>query len=444
VGKGVVDWRLERPEGVDPAALPSIVSEMGPRGLQASWTRVYARWKRLQPTAPGVTALGDADGDGYDDSYVAELDAVIDALHAQGINVIITGIDVPEWASDKRYWVGDYDPDVVMRIDAPLVRGAFRDFAKFLGRHFAGRANHFEVWNEPNLGSGIYPQIVGKKVVGPAVYFKMLKAFYRGAKQGNRNSVVIAGATSRRGANEAHSTSPQWFAKYLKVHGASKWFNAYSHHPYTPPGSRPAPNMPPRNPKNMVTLGNIDVLLKLFPRTPFYLTEYGYSTGTSDLFCVTVSPADQARYMRQAYARMARRQQVKALLWFLVVDYCPNSAQPANGIYSGLVGTDATRKPGWYAFAGHNQLTATTPWSSSAAAPFSVHGALTTKLGPSVGETVTLQSRGLSSSRWTKVATMATQAGGAYSFTVRQNRSKVYRVVWDGVCESPKALVRAQ
>jgi len=444
--RGIIDWRLEKPEGVRYAELPTVVGEMGRSRLRAGWTRVYARWQRLQP----LTGLqGDANRDGIDDSYdlsyVAELDTVIRALHDQGIRVIVTGLDVPRWASDQRYWVaGQFDTDVVMRIGDPVVRNAWQNLARFLAARWPGKADHFEVWNEPNLGSAIYPQIVGKKVVGPAAYLGMLKAFYRGAKQGNRKAVVIAGATSRRGANDKHSTSPQYFAKYLKTHGALKYLNAYSHHPYTPPGSKPSPTALPQRPKIMVTLGNLNVLLKIFPRTPFYLTEYGYSTGTKDLFCVTVSPADQARYMRQAYAMVQRKPQIKALLWFLVTDYEPYQGEPDKGIYSGLIRTDATRKPAWFAFAGGNSITRTMPRTARSGAAFSISGTLSTRLGSLAGEKLSLQSRRPTGRVWKTVATATTVTGGAYSFSRKQSRTMVYRVVWGGVCESRAATVRTR
>ena len=438
--KGIVDWRLEMPEGIsDLSTVPAIVEEMGPGKLQARWTRVYARWARLQPVAPGETSAADVDGDGYDDAYVAELDAVIGAFRARGINVIVTCTDCPEWASDRQYWTGGYDSDVVMKIADVTVRAEFQRFARFLAlRYGPFGVRHFEVWNEPNLNSGLDPQLVGaaKTPVGPAVYLKMLKTFYAGARLGNSKAVIIAGATSRRGANDDNSTSPQWFARYLKSKGAGRYFNAYSHHPYTPPGSNPRPSAPPRLPKTMVGLGNIDTLLKIFPTKPFYLTEYGYSTGTVDAFCVTVSEADQARYMRQAYALVARKSQIKVLLWFLVADWAPNPEKPESGIYSGLVGTDGLRKPGWYAFAGGNRLTLTGPASAAAGVSFDLSGSLTTRVGALADVTLTLQSRSPSGTTWSKVATTTTAADGSFAVTARQSKSRVYRVIWNGVCES--------
>lgn len=449
VGRGIVDQRLERvypPVGLN--ELPAIVAEMGPGKLQARWTRVMVSWARLQPDPPDAPpSSGDLNGDGYLDSYVTELDAVVNALRGANMTVMMTATDVPKWASDRRYWTRKgYDPDVAMRIDDSKVRAQFAAFGKFLAKHFAGRVRQVECWNEPNLWRGIFPQWRGKKAIGPSVYFKMLKAFYAGAKRGSSQAIVIAGATAPRGTNNQYSTSPQRFARYLESRHATKWFNAYSHHPYTPGGSRnAAPDRPPNNPSRCVTLYNLNVLMKLFPGKPFYLTEFAYNTRKSELFGLKVSPADQARYLRKAYSMVARWPRVKALLWYLVVDWRPDEDNLTHGAYCGLIESNGvTRKPAWYAFAGGNRLTVKAPASVKARQTFSVSGTLTTRLGPGEAVKVMLQGRNTSRGKWSRVAAKTTTVSGAYAFTIRQTGSKMYRVVWDGVCESAQKSVRTR
>jgi hypothetical protein len=431
--RGVVDQQIESVYGVSPSSIPAIAAELGPAGLGSSYTRVSVHWGRFQPTAPDAAGV-----DTYDPEYLAELDAVIAALSAQHIRVILTCTDVPEWASDQRYWVDHtYDSDIAARMDDPVVRNAWQRLGGFLAARYKGRADYFEVWNEPNLGSGIYPQLVGKKKtpVGPSTYVKMLKAFSAGVHSANSQAVVIAGATSRRGANDVHSTSPQWFASYLKSHGAARYFQAYSHHPYTPPRYDPRPDAKPRRPTHEVTLGNLSTLLKIFPTKPFYLTEYGLSTGKNDLFCVTVSAAKQAQYLNEAYALVARYRQVKVMLWYLLTDWVDPSQAP-KGIFSGLQKEDGTLKPAWFAFARSNQISVTTPSSAVPKATFPVQGALTTKTGPRAGETLLLQARASGQKGWARVGSAKTLADGTYAFNVSQKQTRSYRVVWDGVCQS--------
>jgi len=446
--KGIVDHRLEYHGGIDLAPVAAYAEEMGPSGLNARWTRVFAYWDQLQPSAPGVADPGDADGDGFNDAYVHELDTVVGALRAQGIRVILTGSDPPSWARDaayKKYWTKN-PTTAVVRVGDPEVRTAFQDYARFLAAHFKGYGvRHLEVWNEPNLR--LIPQIVGGKVVGPEVYRKMLVSFSRGAHAGSPSAAVIAGATSRMGSNgtSAGSTSPQWFARYLKRRGATRWFDAYSHHPYSTRMSAPQPGAQPRRPDISVTLGNLPVLLKLFPTKPFYLTEYCYSTSRNDAFVLAVSRAFQARYLRQALRILATRpyRQVKVLLWFLVRDWqsVPGDSSSV-GVYTGVVDSKGVRKPSWWAFAGGNRIAVTAPTKARARTRFVVSGTVTTREGALAGEVMTLQRRGLKAKSWVAAKTVRTKADGSYAFAVYQTRATRYRVVWKGVRESSSVTVR--
>ncbi|HET6494848.1 MAG TPA: hypothetical protein VFH61_05735, partial [Thermoleophilia bacterium] len=95
---------------------------------------------------------------------------------------------------------------------------------------------------------------------------------------------------------------------------------------------------------------NLRTLLRLFPKKPFYLTEYGYSTRPSAaLGGFSVSGRAQARYLREAYRLATSYRQVKLLVWFLLRDQKPMSG-PGTGVYSGLRRTNGERKPAWYAF----------------------------------------------------------------------------------------------
>ena len=95
--------------------------------------------------------------------------------------------------------------------------------------------------------------------------------------------------------------------------------------------TRPAPRRTtgrrraPRDPKTTVNLQNLPVLLKMFPTKPFYITEYGYQTAPCYSFSQQyVSFAQQANYLKRAYAYAARFRQVKLLMWFMLDDFSPS------------------------------------------------------------------------------------------------------------------------
>jgi hypothetical protein len=366
LGRGIIDYRLEQAV-VDLGTVPGLVKEMGPTRLRAGWTRVQVHWNSLQPSAPGVADPGDADHDGYADAYLHQLDTIVAQLRDPGrMNVILTMVDVPKWASDMSLWnapspgyaKGKYEPFYAPDMSSLTVRGQFRDLGAFLAKRYAGKVGYFECWNEPNLGTYLYPQTpVSATNGGARIYIDMLKLWYEGVKSGSDSAVVIGGTTGPRGRGDAGSTPPQAFARYLKDHGAARYMDAYSHHPYTPGGStRISPGQMPNNPKRCVTLGNLSQLTRLFPDKPFYLTEYGYNTQYSRWFGVTVSEQTQASYLKQAFSfTSAHYPQVKALLWFLVDDWQP-AGQPSDmGVYMGVRTAEGKRKPSWYAFARRSQ-----------------------------------------------------------------------------------------
>ena len=354
LGKGVVDNRLETAT-VNTALVPMWVRDMGAGadGLGAGWTRILVRWAALQPKSAS----------GRDSAYVAQLHTIVDQLRAQNIKVIMTMTDVPKWASKKSLWKsppkgykkGAYQPFYAMDIRRSSVRKAFAKVGQFLAREYSD-VQHFECWNEPNLGSCLYPQKTrtdGK--YGARTYLSMLRAFDTGVHRSDKKAKVIAGATAPRGGNDAYSTTPQVFAKFLKANGAAKSCDGYSHHPYVPRGTRnTAPSAKPNNPRTAVTLGNLSELTRLFPTKPFYLTEYGYGTHDSRYFGCTVSEATQAKYLKQAYALAGRKKQVKVLLWFLVQDWSEKgtTTYDSYGAYTGLKDLKGNKKAAWKAFQG--------------------------------------------------------------------------------------------
>ena len=455
VGRGIIDYRLEQ-SAVDLTTVPAMVAEMGPSGLRAGWTRVMVHWATMQPVAPGTSFAADANGDGYSDAYVNQLTAVVDQLHAAGIRVILTPLDTPKWASDRSVWAhppagyqkGKYYPFYAPDMSNLTVQGQFGALGTFLAKRFAGKAGYLECWNEPNQGFYLYPQTPASATDGGgATYLKMLMTWYKGVKKGSSSAVVIGGATAPRGRGDIGSTPPQAFARYLKEHGAANYMDAYSHHPYTPGGSTNIlPGQQPNNPARCVTLGNLGQLTRLFPTKPFYLTEFGYNTQYSRWFGVTVSKADQASYLRQAYSFVRRYPQVKALLWFLVDDWNPTGSpadKAGNGIYMGVRTYKGVRKPSWYAFAGGNTLALAAPGSAKAGASFNVSGKLTYHSpGAPSRQVVTLQWRAPSGSSWKSLASIRTAADGSYSRALTQSGTRVYRVVWSGVCESAARTVK--
>jgi hypothetical protein len=274
----------------------------------------------------------------------------------------------------------------------------------------------------------------------------MLQAFHDGIREADPNVRIVAGATSPIGLNDRYRTSPQRFAKILKASGAAAYFDAYSHHPYTPGGSvYHAPDKPPNDPTTTVTVYNLRQLLRVFPGKPFYLTEYGYNTKP----CVgfggfAVSNVEQATYLRRAYAYVARYSQVKMLVWYLVRDFVyGDDPDGMEGVYSGLRNANGSRKLSWFAFARGNRITVTAPVRVRRGRTLRIAGVLTNRaIGGVKGYLLVLQSRRLSGGAWKTLGSTTSGDQGRYTFWTRPTSSRAYRVVWRGVKTSASVRVR--
>src|SRR5207248_709609 len=107
------------------------------------------------------------------------------------------------------------------------------------------------------------------------------------------------------------------------------------------------PSTRPRG--HAVTLGNIGSLLRLIKRLygpkHLWITEYAYQTNPPDRG-FGVSPAKQARYLREAFAIARRNPRIDMMLWFLLRDE-PNIS---GGWQSGFYDIHGRRKPSYNAF----------------------------------------------------------------------------------------------
>jgi hypothetical protein len=325
----------------------AIVAEMADR-LHVQVVRVDLLWSLAEPSSAGS----------YDMTYLARIGAAVDAARAQGMKVIVDVYRVPYWASDSSYWdsppqgySSGYQPFY------PVAASCLDDWeatAGYLATYFKGRVAWWECWNEPNLWSYFYPQETPDDPRFAArEYVKLLQRFYQAVHQADPKAKVLGGVTSPFGMNDKMRTAPQRFATYLRSLGAAKWWDGYSHHPYMPAGSKPmpGPRTKPNYPRYTVALANISTLLRIFPKEPFYLTEYGYPTKKSPAWGPGfVSERSQAKYLTRAFRYAAGFKQVKLLTWFLWKDLYVGPDSTANA-YFGLRRPDGTKKPSWSAFA---------------------------------------------------------------------------------------------
>jgi hypothetical protein len=406
--------------------------------LNASVVRTAIAWQDLEPQ-PGV----------LNEAYLSQVSDTIDAARAEGMSVVVTLWAVPKWASDSSFWnsppsgvpVGEY------RSFYPIRRECLDDyrwFAEQLSQRLAGRVMAYECWNEPNLWTFLYPQRTASDTAFAAhLYVDMLRAFSAGVRVGDPSARVVAGSTAPSGYNNAHSTTPQRFAKVIRQAGVGSVFDVYSHHPYMIGGGKAvAPEKPPHDPSTAVALGNISTLLDLFPAKPFYLTEYGYNTSYNLTFGFSVTAAQQADFLRRAYVFAGRYPQIKLLIWYTLHDWSPTDrADDPRGIYLGLRNLRGARKRAWYAFAGGNTLKLSAPFNVDSGSPLLLRGRLRCASVGGLRGKVLVVSRYRRDTGWRALGKITTGDGGYYRVKLSPLRSASYRLSWPGVVRSPLRTV---
>ena len=281
-------------------------------------------------------------------------DRTVNYASQYGIRMLFSIYGTPGWANRHE------------GLNRPPIH--FRDLQRFAtaaARRYSGtfrgldgrklpRVRMWLAWNEPNNPIFLFPQY--RKVKGHWViqsarsYARICNAVYTGI-HGTRikSEKVGCGVTAPRGndlpGSFRASVSPLVFLRACKKDGMRR-FDVYAHHPYY--GSkRETPSTKPRG--HAVTLGNIGVLLQLIKRLygpkHLWITEYAYQTNPPDRG-FGVSPAKQALYLREAFARARRIPRIDMMLWFLLRDE-PNVS---DGWQSGFYDVHGHRKPSYNAF----------------------------------------------------------------------------------------------
>ncbi len=122
------------------------------------WVRLSISWAGIEPAK------------GY--RFWDYIDDRVDAVHARGLNILITISQTPDWASES----GQAN-------DLPLDPSDWQTFIEVAVARYQDRVHHWGIWNEPNGGGGEY---------------------FSGTPEGFREQILLPGA---RGVKAADSTA---------------------------------------------------------------------------------------------------------------------------------------------------------------------------------------------------------------------------------------------
>jgi hypothetical protein len=236
-------------------------------------------------------------------------DRLIRAIHARGLNPIVTIWGTPGWANGRQL------PNV-----APRNGADFQRFAAAASKRYP-YVTHWVMWNEPNKAAWLKPASAKTYVS------KILNPGYRGIKSVNRADRVAGGVTGPTAGKGG--ISPVDFIRFMKP--MKPLLDAYAHHPY--------PVFPGDTPYKggclckTITMASLNRLLNLvsrnFPRARVWITEYAYQTNPPDRF--GVSPELQARYIGESARRVYEANKVDLLIHYLYRDE-PSLARWQSGL----------------------------------------------------------------------------------------------------------------
>ena len=173
--------------------------------LGMHWVKIEARWRELEATR-GVI------------DYTT-LDAAVDSLRSNNLNILMTITTAPDWARSSH--VENGPPD-----DLSL----FAQFAGELAKHYAGRVQAYEIWNEPNLrrewNSTVFP-------INAEVYASLLRSAYGAIKAADPAAVVISAGLAPTGFNDgSNAVDDRVYLDDLYAQGLIQFSDAVGAHPY--------------------------------------------------------------------------------------------------------------------------------------------------------------------------------------------------------------------
>ena len=286
---------------------------------KAKVTRVDILWQLVAPTKPANPR--NPNDPAYDWSRI---DAIFSGLAAAKVTPIVSTYATPTWAIAGR----DAPQATLYDPDAPTP-AAFGAFMRAVATRYSGRftpaggsarlprVRHFEIWNEPNL-KGFF-RYNGRSNLGR--YKGLVKAGYKNIKAANKKAIVIAGVGGPRSSTGNGNIGAKVWMNGL-VRDKRVKFDAYSQHIY--PSRGPLFRSRSYN-KAFPTWASLDEILRTLDRKKrgmkLYITEAGYTTASTSFRTVKVSPAQQARYLKQIFnLRTVKSARVAAVVWFNLQD----------------------------------------------------------------------------------------------------------------------------
>ena len=157
-----------------------------------------------------------------------DCDDFITALADRGIKIVLTlsagaGLDSEEhqwWGTAGHGLLGDREPEWWFK--TPAQRVQFADYARFMARHFKGRVQYYEIWNEPTEHVGGDP----RAPIAMSDYLEVVSQVAPIIRDIDPGAKIVVGALGRFNEWER-----DWLRRVLSS-DVSGWVDAVSWHPF--------------------------------------------------------------------------------------------------------------------------------------------------------------------------------------------------------------------
>ena len=291
---------------VEAYAAPAAASALG-----AGWTRVTFEWNRIQPTSPDEW------------NVVPISDQVLANELAQGRQVVGLLITTPGWATDVGIGPG-VPQGLYLPVEDPNNRWA--TFVRTIVGRYAGRIDHWTIWNEPEIAAGSPDMTWGGSI---ADFIQLLRVAYTVAKQTNPTAVIHLPAVT-------HWHNEHWFGQFLDAlvadpgaAGNNYYFDVATLHLYLEPEKI-----------YDVTAHYYDLMRNRGLRKPIWIAE-------TNAYLSRVSAEEQAYFMVQAFSLEIAAGAARIAVYKMADTETDRAADPEP---FGLVQADGARRPAFTAY----------------------------------------------------------------------------------------------
>jgi len=300
---GIPDYRFGV---VEAQAAPNSASALG-----AGWTRVTFPWNEIQRNGPDEW------------NTVTLTDQALATELSQGRQVVGLLVTTPGWATDSGRGAG-VPQGLYLPVDDP--QNTWATFVREIVTRYAGRVDHWIIWNEPDIPASSPDVTWGGSVED---YVQLLRVAYIVAKQANGNAVIHLAAIT-------HYHNEGWFDQFLRALTADP--GAAAHNYFFDVASLNLYHEPEKI--YDITVHYYDMLRGYGLHKPFWITE-------TNAYLSRVSPEQQAMFIPQAFS-LEIAAGVQRIAIYKMIDAATDKAADPEPF--GLVQQDGVRRPAFTAY----------------------------------------------------------------------------------------------